>query len=75
MNTAAKDYFEYRIIEYKDEYGETKSYLCAVKKNGELYGNPFEARTLEQVFAWLRLMLGGYPGTGFNDDNQPGAAA
>ena len=75
MTTSARDYYEYKIIEYKGEDGEVKSYLCVVKKNGENYGDHFEAKTLEQVFAWLRLMIGAYPGTGFEDDNQPGAAA
>lgn len=75
MNTSARDYYEYRIIEFKDEYGDTKSYLCAVKKNGELHGTPFEARDIESAFAWLRLMMGGYPGTGFNDDSNLGVAS
>lgn len=68
MSTYARDYYKYEVIEYKNEYGEIIMYLCAVKKNNELLGVPFEAKTIEQVFAWLRLMMGGYPGTGFNGE-------
>lgn len=76
MDGQAKDFFEYRVVEFKDETGETTRFLCQVKKNGENYGEHFEARDHEQVFAWLRLMMGSYPGTGFDDDNtNPGIAA
>lgn len=67
MVTSAKDYYKYEIMEFKNEHNEVISYLCVVRKNNEKYGSHFEGKTLEQVFAWLRLMLGGYPGTGFND--------
>lgn len=75
MNTQAKDYYEYKVIEFKDESGEVRTYLCQVLMNGKPYGSHFEAKTIEQVFAWLRLMIGGYEGTGFNDNSQKGAVA
>lgn len=70
-----KDYFEYRIIEFKDENGNVKVWLCQVKKNGENHGDVFEAQTHEQVFAWLRLMIGAYPGTSFDNDISHGIAS
>jgi hypothetical protein len=75
MDGVSKSYYEYRVVEFKDEWDNVKMYLCVLKKNGDQHGEHFEAKTIEQVFAWLRLMIGAYPGTGFNDDNQPGAAA
>lgn len=75
MDGVSKDYYQYRVVEFKDETGDVRSYLCVMERNGEKYGDHFEARTIEQVFAWLRLMIGAYPGTGFNDDEQPGAVA
>lgn len=68
-------YYKYEIIEFQDQNGFHKSWLCAVKRDGKLVGDIFEASTYEQAFAWLRLMMGAYPGTSFNDDNEIGAVA
>lgn len=70
-----KGYYEYKIVEFKDEHGCTQTYGCMVKRDGEQFGAIFEATSHEQVFAWLRLVIGAYPGTDFNDDQQPGAVA
>lgn len=51
--------FEYRVVEKFDG-----TFLCAVWKDGQLYGPINEFNTHEQVFAWQRLVMGSYPGTG-----------
>lgn len=51
--------FEYKVVEKNDG-----TFLCSVIRKGLLYGPIFEATTHEQVFAWLRLTMGTYPGTG-----------
>jgi hypothetical protein len=53
---------KYEIVEYKD------GFLCQVTLNNETYGDIYEARNHEMVFAWLRLVIGTYPGTMLNDE-------
>lgn len=58
--------YEFKIVEYHDDFGNIKSWLCQVRFGGEPIGVHFEAKTHEQVFAWLQVVMGSYPGTGFN---------
>lgn len=69
MCTSSKTYYKYEIIEFKDQHDNFKMYLCVVKQNDQLVGTHFEAQNIEQAFAWLRLVMGTYPGTDFNDNN------
>jgi hypothetical protein len=55
--------YVFKICEHKDIDGNFKGFVCAVTKDGIVYGNVFEAATHEAVFAWLRLVMGEYPGT------------
>lgn len=57
----------YKIIEYTNELTKNQVYLCQVYQDGKPVGDHFEARDHEQMFAWLRLMVGAYPGTNFED--------
>lgn len=50
---------EYRIVfDAQDEV-----WVCAVFKNAQIFGSVSTYATYEQVFAWLRLVMGAYPGT------------
>ena len=50
---------------YKIVYDEvTDRYLCYVMDfDSKVVGTVFTATSYEQLFAWLRLMIGNYPGT------------
>jgi len=48
---------EYKVIEHDGFYH------CLLMKDGAMYGGESTFTTLEEVFAWLRLMLGAYPDT------------
>lgn len=75
MAQTQADYLEYRCIEFNDQYGSFKYFLCQVYKNGEAYGPSFDARTHEEMHAWLRLHTGGYAGSKPSFGNDEGAAA
>lgn len=63
MPQSQENYLEYRSIEFYDRYGSFKYFLCQVYKNGKPYGESYDARTHEELHAWLRLHTGGYAGS------------
>jgi hypothetical protein len=78
MDGSSYSWYERRCIDFLDDNGNVKFYLCQMYKNGKPYGPSFEARTIDEVNAWWRLHLGAYDTIPNHDDDggqDEGAAA
>ena len=62
IDGVATQIVQYRITEWIDESDKTMYFLCSVVKQGRVEGETFVYRTHEQMFSWMRLIVGDYPG-------------